>query len=87
MVSRTSSTNRPSCIYETSTFPAGASTANRPGSRGVAALTYADRPAMEAAADAEEALGAEFAEALGLQVTEVAEYDLVVAHLRVPELV
>ena len=55
--------------------------------RGVTAITYADRPAMEAAADDEAAMGEEFTEAMGLEVTEIAEFDLVVAHLRVPELV
>jgi hypothetical protein len=55
--------------------------------RGVTAITYADRPSMESAADDETALGGEFVEAMGLAVTEVTEFDLAIAHLRVPELV
>jgi len=60
---------------------------DRAGHRGVTALTYADRRAMESAADDEAALGEEFTEAMGLEVTEIAEFDLAIAHLRVPELV
>jgi heme-degrading monooxygenase HmoA len=51
------------------------------------AVTYASREAMEQANDRAMAMRAEFARNVGLEVTEVAEFDLVIAHLRVPELV
>jgi quinol monooxygenase YgiN len=55
--------------------------------RTATALTYDSRAAMDRAADRAAGLRAEFAAAVGLELTEVAEFDLVIASLRVPELV
>lgn len=54
--------------------------------RAVAAVTYEDRAAMERAQEQATALREEFSEAMGSTITEVAEFDLAVHHLRVPEL-
>jgi heme-degrading monooxygenase HmoA len=51
------------------------------------AVTYESRAAMDAANERGQALRAEFSEAVGMEITEVAGFDLVIAHLRVPELV
>ena len=56
------------------------------GNRAVAAVTYEDRAAMERAREQATALREEFSEAMGATITEVAEFDLAVHHLRVPEL-
>lgn len=54
--------------------------------RAVAAVTYADRAAMEQAREQGAALREEFSRATGSTITEVAEFDLALAHLRVPEM-
>ena len=59
---------------------------DRPGSRGVAAVTYEDRAAMERAREQAAALREEFSRAMGARITEVAEFDLAMAHLHVPEM-
>jgi heme-degrading monooxygenase HmoA len=59
---------------------------DRPGHRGVAAVTYEDRAAMERAREQGAALREEFSRAMGATITEVAEFDLVMAHLHVPEM-
>jgi hypothetical protein len=59
---------------------------DRLGSRGVAAVTYADRAAMERTREQGAALREEFSRATGSTVTEVAEFDLAMAHLHVPEM-
>lgn len=59
---------------------------DRDSGRSVTTVTYRDRPAMDAAADSGRAMREEFAGAMDVDVTEVAEFDLVLAHLRVPEL-
>jgi quinol monooxygenase YgiN len=51
------------------------------------AVTYESRAAMEQATDQARALRREFTEAMGMQVTQVTAFDLVLAHLRVPETV
>lgn len=51
------------------------------------AVTYASREAMDAAQAEGVALRREFTEAMGMEVTEVGAFDLVLAHLRVPETV
>jgi heme-degrading monooxygenase HmoA len=55
--------------------------------RSATAVTYESRAAMDAANERGQALRAEFSEAVGMELTEVAGFDLVIAHLRVPELV
>lgn len=54
--------------------------------RAVAAVTYEDRAAMEQAREQGAALREEFSRAMGSTITEVAEFDLALAHLRVPEM-
>ena len=51
------------------------------------ACVYEDRQTMNRAKGQARAIRDEFAEHAGMQVTEVAEFDLVLAHLRVPETV
>jgi hypothetical protein len=60
---------------------------DRISGRTATAVTYESRAAMEEASDRAMAMRAEFARNVGMDVTEVAEFDLVIAHLRVPELV
>ena len=55
--------------------------------RAATAVTYESRAAMDAANERGTMLRAEFAEGVGMEITEVAGFDLVIAHLRVPELV
>ena len=56
-------------------------------SRCAVATTYDSRDAMMQAGERAAALRSGFAQAAGMQITEMAEFDLVIAHLRVPELV
>ncbi|MDP9429644.1 MAG: hypothetical protein M3Q47_12545 [Actinomycetota bacterium] len=53
----------------------------------VSAVTYDSREDMVQTRDHARALRDEFAPAMGLAVTDVREFDLVLAHLRVPETV
>ena len=59
---------------------------DREAGRTVSTVTYRDRAAMDAAAGSARAMREELAGAMDVDVTEVAEFDLVLAHLRVPEL-
>jgi hypothetical protein len=59
---------------------------DRLGSRAVAAVTYEDRAAMERTRERGAALREEFSRAMSSTVTEVAEFDLAMAHLHVPEM-
>jgi heme-degrading monooxygenase HmoA len=52
--------------------------------KGSAAVTYESRDALERSRDAGGALRDQFAAATGARITEVAEFDLAIAHLRVP---
>ncbi|MQA35911.1 hypothetical protein [Modestobacter roseus] len=54
--------------------------------RGVTAVTYASRDAMHQASGPATALRESFSRSVGMVITEVAEFDLVLAHLRVPEM-
>jgi quinol monooxygenase YgiN len=56
---------------------------------GTGSLTavYADRQAMEASRERVQGMREEFSRQLDMEVTDVAEFDLVLHHLRVPELV
>ena len=47
---------------------------------------YVDRAAMDASRDMVAGMREEFASQLGLEVTEVAEFELAIHHLRVPEM-
>jgi quinol monooxygenase YgiN len=60
---------------------------DRASGRAVAAVSYESREAMERSAEAGLALRDRFAASHGFDITDVAEFDLVLAHLRVPELV
>jgi quinol monooxygenase YgiN len=51
------------------------------------AVTYESRKAMDAAREQGAALRREFTDAMGMEVTDVGDFDLVLAHLRVPETV
>ncbi len=55
--------------------------------RMASAATYESRDAMTRARGQGSALRDEFSRAMGATITEVAEFDLVLAHLRVPETV
>jgi quinol monooxygenase YgiN len=59
---------------------------DRLSSRAVAAVTYADRTALERTREQAAALREEFGRAVGSTITEVAEFDLAMAHLHVPEM-
>ena len=59
---------------------------DRATGRSATAISYASRTAMVRAHRQTEAMRQEFAHMTGAQVLEVADFDLVVAHLRVPEM-
>ena len=59
---------------------------DRLSSRAVAAVTYADRAALERTREQGAALREEFGRAVSSTITEVAEFDLAMAHLHVPEM-
>ena len=60
---------------------------DRAGGRSAAAFTYDSHEDMERATPAAMGLREQAAREMGLRVTEVAEFDLVLHHLRVPETV
>jgi hypothetical protein len=60
---------------------------DRVAGRTALAVTYVDREAMFAAGQRADLLRDAYARGMGMRVTEIAEFDLVVAHLRVPETV
>ena len=60
---------------------------DRPSARAVAAVSYESREAMNRSAEQGLALRDRFSESLGFDITDVAEFDVVLAHLRVPETV
>lgn len=60
---------------------------NRDSGRSALAVTYDSRQQMERATDQAMALRREATESLGVRVADVAEFDLVLHHLRVPETV
>jgi heme-degrading monooxygenase HmoA len=61
--------------------------ADRATGRCAIATVYEDRQTMNRAKGQAQAMREEFTEHLGMHVTEVAEFDVVLAHLRVPETV
>ena len=60
---------------------------DRQSGRAALAVTYDSREAMMQAMEQGRAMREEFAHAAGLEITDMAEFDLVLAHLRVPETV
>jgi heme-degrading monooxygenase HmoA len=60
---------------------------NRETNRCAMAVTYRDRAAMASADERAAALRGEADQQVGMHITEVAEFDLALAHLRVPETV
>ena len=60
---------------------------DRDTGRTATAVVYESRAAMRAATDTARPLREEFVRHLGGEITEVAEFDLALAHLRVPETV
>jgi quinol monooxygenase YgiN len=59
---------------------------DRETGRSSTAVTYDSRADMAAAHDQAKALREEFAGGVGMEITGIAEFDLVLAHLRVPEM-
>jgi hypothetical protein len=60
---------------------------DRESSRAATATVYVDREAMTRATEMAKPMREEFADQMGGEITEVAEFDLALAHLRVPETV
>jgi heme-degrading monooxygenase HmoA len=60
---------------------------DRETGRTAAAVVYESRAAMKAATTMAQPMREEFARQMGSEITEVAEFDLALAHLRVPETV
>src|SRR5688572_19979150 len=61
--------------------------ANRDTGRCAIAAVYEDRQTMNRAKGQAQAMREEFTRGMGMQITEVAEFDVALAHLRVPETV
>jgi hypothetical protein len=61
--------------------------AHRPSGRTATTVTYDSREEMGRATQQSVALREEVADAAGAEITEIATFDLVLAHLRVPEIV
>jgi heme-degrading monooxygenase HmoA len=59
---------------------------DRGTARAVAAVSYASRAAMDDSGDRGLELRSRFAESHGFDITDVAEFDIGLAHLRVPEM-
>ena len=59
---------------------------NRTTGRASAAITYESRDALVRSRGMATGMRDDFASAMGARITEVAEFDLVLAHLRVPEM-
>jgi heme-degrading monooxygenase HmoA len=60
---------------------------DRETGRSATAVVYESRDAMNRATDGAGPMREEFSRQMGIDITEVAEFDLVLAHLRVPETV
>ena len=59
---------------------------DRAAGRGVMTAVYRDRASMDASREAVAGMREEFTRRMGMDVTDVAEFDLVIHHLRVPEM-
>jgi hypothetical protein len=53
---------------------------------GVLTATYDDRAALEASAEAVRGMREQFTQQMGVEVTDMAEFELAIHHLRVPEM-
>jgi hypothetical protein len=60
---------------------------DRETGRSAAAVVYESREAMTRATEQTKPMREEFSRQMGTEITEVAEFDLALAHLRVPETV
>jgi hypothetical protein len=60
---------------------------NRQTGRCTIASVYEDRQTMNRAKGQAQAMREEFTQRMGMHVTEVAEFDVALSHLRVPETV
>lgn len=60
---------------------------DRSTGRAATAVTYADRDSVQAARDAATALRNSFTQQMGIQIVDIAECEVALAHLRVPETV
>lgn len=67
-------------------FCAVSALVNRETMRAVAAVSYESREAMDRSADQGLAIRSKFAATMEFEITDVEEYDLVLAHLRIPEM-
>jgi heme-degrading monooxygenase HmoA len=68
-------------------FCAASLLVDRSTGRAATAVTYADRDSVQAARDAATALRNSFTQQMGIQVVDIAECEVALAHLRVPETV
>ena len=59
----------------------------RRGDRHGDCVTYGDRDSVQAARDAATALRNSFTQQMGIQIVDIAECEVALAHLRVPETV
>ena len=59
---------------------------DRAGGRGVSTVTFDSRQAMEASREMGDRMRDEFSGRMAVDITDIAEMDLVIHHLRVPEL-
>ncbi len=74
-------------LEQTGAFCSASLLVDRWEGRGAGSVTYADRETLERSRTDATAVREEFAAAMGSRILEVAEFELVLAHLRVPETV
>jgi len=74
-------------VEELAGFASASLMVDRLSGRAALAVNYVDREAMLAAGQRADALQQQYVREMGGRITEVAELDLVVAHLRIPETV
>jgi len=77
----------PSQLEEMPGFCAVSALADRELLRAVAAVSYESREAMDRSADQALAIRDRFAASMEFEITDVEEFDIALAHLRLPELV
>jgi len=76
----------PPQLEEMPGFCAVSALVNRDTMRAVAAVSYESREAMDRSADQGLAIRDKFAATMGFEITDVEEYEIVLAHLRIPEM-